>query len=437
MQTKKKITDLHIVTLGCSKNLVDSEVLAGQLNANNLKVYHNDEQAKARNVIINTCGFIGDAKEESVDTILAYLEAKERGDIDNVFVMGCLSERYADELRNEIPEVDQYFGVKNIDDIVNYLGFDYKENLLGERQISTPSHYAYLKISEGCDRNCSFCAIPLIRGKHISKPIEQLVEETKLLVGKGVKEIILIAQDLTYYGVDIYKKQNLAELLIKLSDIQGVEWLRLHYAYPAHFPKDVIQVMKERDNICNYLDIPFQHITDNVLKDMRRNVTGQETYDLINYIKEEIPDITLRTTLLTGFPNESEDDFEKLLDFVERVKFDRLGVFAYSEEEDTYAAEKFEDNIPDEIKLQRVDEIMALQEDISLQKNQEKVGKTYKTMIDRVEDGLYIGRTQGDSPEVDNEVIIETKKALKTGDFVNIKIERAEEFDLFGFLISD
>lgn len=434
MQTKKKITDLHIVTLGCSKNLVDSEVLAGQLKAQELKIYHNDEQSKARNVIINTCGFIGDAKEESVNTILGYLEAKQAGELDNVFVMGCLSERYANELRNEIPEVDQYFGVKNINDIVNYLGYDYKENLLGERAVSTPAHYAYLKISEGCDRTCAFCAIPIIRGKHKSKPMEELVAETEKLVAKGVKEVILIAQDLTYYGVDIYKKQNLAELLEKLSDVKGVEWLRLHYAYPAHFPRDVIRVMKERENICNYLDIPFQHSSNNVLKGMRRNVTNHETYDLIRFIKQEIPDITLRTTLLTGFPNETEKDFEELVHFVKETQFDRLGVFTYSEEEDTFAARTLEDVVPEEIKQERSDAIMALQEEISLEKNQQKVGKTYKAIIDRVEGKSYIGRTEGDSPEVDNEVIIETEQELLPGHFIQVTIERAEEFDLYGVL---
>jgi ribosomal protein S12 methylthiotransferase len=436
MLTKKKPAKINVVTLGCSKNLVDSEKLLGQLKANELSVEHDASDSDARTVVINTCGFIADAKAESVNTILEHVKAKEEGLLDKVFVMGCLSERYKEMLVEEIPEVDGIFGVNSLDEIVKVLGGHYKKELVGERLQTTPQHYAYLKISEGCDRTCSFCAIPLIRGKHKSKPKEALVDEAKQLVSKGVKEIMLIAQDLTYYGVDIYKSQELPDLLRKLSDIERLEWIRLHYAYPTSFPKGVLEVMKERENICNYLDIPFQHVSDNVLRNMRRGVNSSQTYDLIDMFRREVPNLSLRTTLLVGHPGESEQDFAELKEFVQKVKFDRLGVFTYSEEEDTYAAEKFEDTIPEEIKEQRAAEIMEIQEQISLDKNEAKVGKTLKTIIDRVEGEFYIGRTEADSPEVDNEVLIkfESGTEINIGEFYPVKITSADVHDLYGIV---
>ncbi|HBH49211.1 MAG TPA: 30S ribosomal protein S12 methylthiotransferase RimO [Bacteroidales bacterium] len=436
MLTKKKPAKINVVTLGCSKNLVDSEKLLGQLKANELSVEHDGSDSDARTVVINTCGFIADAKAESVNTILEHVKAKEEGLLDKVFVMGCLSERYKEMLVEEIPEVDGIFGVNSLDEIVKVLGGHYKKELVGERLQTTPQHYAYLKISEGCDRTCSFCAIPLIRGKHKSKPKEALVDEAKQLVSKGVKEIMLIAQDLTYYGVDIYKSQELPDLLRKLSDIERLEWIRLHYAYPTSFPKGVLEVMKERENICNYLDIPFQHVSDNVLRNMRRGVNSSQTYDLIDMFRREVPNLSLRTTLLVGHPGESEQDFAELKEFVQKVKFDRLGVFTYSEEEDTYAAEKFEDTIPEEIKEQRAAEIMEIQEQISLDKNEAKVGKTLKTIIDRVEGEFYIGRTEADSPEVDNEVLIkfESGTEINIGEFYPVKITSADVHDLYGIV---
>jgi ribosomal protein S12 methylthiotransferase len=436
MLTKKKPAKINVVTLGCSKNLVDSEKLLGQLKANELSVDHDAADSEARTVVINTCGFIADAKAESVNTILEHVKAKQEGLLDKVFVMGCLSERYKEMLVEEIPEVDGIFGVNSLDEIVKVLGGHYKKELVGERLQTTPQHYAYLKISEGCDRTCSFCAIPLIRGKHKSKPKEALVDEAKQLVSKGVKEIMLIAQDLTYYGVDIYKSQELPDLLRKLSDIERLEWIRLHYAYPTSFPKGVLEVMKERENICNYLDIPFQHVSDNVLRNMRRGVNSSQTYDLIDMFRREVPNLSLRTTLLVGHPGESEQDFAELKEFVQKVKFDRLGVFTYSEEEDTYAAEKFEDTIPEEIKEQRAAEIMEIQEQISLDKNEAKVGKTLKTIIDRVEGEFYIGRTEADSPEVDNEVLIkfESGTEINIGEFYPVKITSADVHDLYGIV---
>jgi ribosomal protein S12 methylthiotransferase len=436
MLTKKKPAKINVVTLGCSKNLVDSEKLLGQLKANELSVEHDGSDSDARTVVINTCGFIADAKAESVNTILEHVKAKEEGLLDKVFVMGCLSERYKEMLVEEIPEVDGIFGVNSLDEIVKVLGGHYKKELVGERLQTTPQHYAYLKISEGCDRTCSFCAIPLIRGKHKSKPKEALVDEAKQLVSKGVKEIMLIAQDLTYYGVDIYKSQELPDLLRKLSDIERLEWIRLHYAYPTSFPKGVLEVMKERENICNYLDIPFQHVSDNVLRNMRRGVNSSQTYDLIDMFRREVPNLSLRTTLLVGHPGESEQDFAELKEFVQKVKFDRLGVFTYSEEENTYAAEKFEDTIPEEIKEQRAAEIMEIQEQISLDKNEAKVGKTLKTIIDRVEGEFYIGRTEADSPEVDNEVLIkfESGTEINIGEFYPVKITSADVHDLYGIV---
>jgi ribosomal protein S12 methylthiotransferase len=431
MKTRLKQQTINIVTLGCSKNLVDSEQLMRQLDAGGLKVVHDSDVSSAKTVVINTCGFIGDAKQESIDTILHFIDAKEQGLIDRVFVMGCLSERYKHELPKEIPEVDAMFGVNNLKDIVKALGADFKMNLIGERILSTPKHYAYLKISEGCDRTCSFCAIPLIRGKHVSKSQEDIVTEAKHLVKNGVKEIMLIAQDLTYYGIDIYKKQALAELLKKIADINGLEWIRLHYAYPASFPKDILQVMRERSNICNYLDIPFQHINDKVLKNMRRGINSNQTYDLITMLRTEIPELTLRSTLLVGHPGEGEKEFEELKEFVEKVRFERLGVFTYSEEEDTYAAEKFKDSISKQLKQKRADSIMKIQQGISEEINTGKVSKSLKAIIDRKEGEFWIGRSEGDSPEVDNEVLIKSTKKLEIGTFYNIEVTSADSFDLY------
>jgi ribosomal protein S12 methylthiotransferase len=436
MLTKKKPAKINVVTLGCSKNLVDSEKLLGQLKANELSVVHDAPDADARTVVINTCGFIADAKAESVNTILEHVKAKQEGLLDQVYVMGCLSERYKEMLEEEIPEVDGIFGVNSLDEIVKTLGGKYKDELVGERLQTTPGHYAYLKISEGCDRTCSFCAIPLIRGKHKSKTKEAIITEAEKLVEKGVKEIMLIAQDLTYYGVDIYKSQELPDLLRKLSAIKGLKWLRLHYAYPMSFPKGVLEVMRECDNICNYLDIPFQHISNEVLRNMRRGVNSSQTYDLIEMFRREVPNLTLRTTLLVGHPGESDQAFEELKEFVQKVKFDRLGVFTYSEEEDTYAAEKFEDTIVDEVKEERAAAIMEIQEQISLEKNEAKVGSVYKTLIDRVEGDYYVGRTEADSPEVDNEVLIniEAKSEIKIGEFYDVQITSADVHDLYGVL---
>ncbi len=431
MKTKLKNNKVNIVTLGCSKNLVDSEQLARQLDANNLKVLYDSNSNEARNIIINTCGFIKDAKEESIDTILQFAKAKEEGDIDNLFVMGCLSERYKKDLEKEIPEVDKYFGTNDIKNIIESLGGNLKDNLLGERLQSTPSHYAYLKISEGCDRTCSFCAIPLMRGKHKSKSIEGVIQEAEHLVNQGAKEIILIAQDLTYYGIDLYKKNQLSYLLQKLTEIENLNWLRLHYAYPTGFPRDIIKVMNENDKICNYLDIPFQHISDNVLKKMRRGISKSQTYDLINFFRNEHPNLALRTTLMVGHPGEDEQSFGELIDFVQDVKFNRLGVFTYSEEEDTYGARTYDDSIPEDIKTQRMERIMEIQQTISRNKNESIINKEVKVIIDRKEGEYYIGRTESDSPEVDNEVLVSSETVLKTGNYYNVKITSAEDFDLF------
>jgi ribosomal protein S12 methylthiotransferase len=431
MKTRSKQNSINIVTLGCSKNLVDSEQLMKQLDAGGLKVMHDADVDAARTVVINTCGFIGDAKQESINTILQYVDAKQEGLIDRVYVMGCLSERYKKELLLEIPEVDAMFGVNNLADIVEKLGVNYKKDLLGERVLSTPKHYAYLKISEGCDRICSFCAIPLIRGKHVSKTIDDIISETRVIVKNGVKEIMLIAQDLTYYGVDIYKRQSLAELLQYLSDIDGLEWIRLHYAYPASFPTEVLKIMRERENICKYLDIPFQHISDNVLRNMRRGVNSSQTYDLIKKLRDEVPGLTLRSTLLVGHPGEGEKEFEELKRFVSEVKFDRLGVFTYSEEEDTYAASTFKDSLSPSAKQKRADSIMKLQQGISEEKNAEKINSTIKVIIDRKEGDYWIGRSEGDSPEVDNEVLVSTNKKLNIGEFYQVKVTSADLFDLF------
>jgi ribosomal protein S12 methylthiotransferase len=430
MKTRKNKLVIDVVTLGCSKNLVDSEFLLQQMNSNGITIRHNQNSEHADAVIINTCGFIKDSKEESIDTILQYIRAKEQGLIGKVFVMGCLSERYKSELEKNIPEVDKYFGVNNMKDIIEVIGYDYKANLTGERWLTTPNHYAYLKISEGCDRNCSFCAIPLIRGKYQSKSIQSVVDEAKFLVSKGVKELILIAQDLTYYGIDLYRKQKLPELLEQLAELENLEWIRLHYTYPASFPTDIIRIMNERDNICNYLDIPLQHINDSVLKNMRRGVTAQQTKELINYLRANSPGLTLRTTLMVGHPGEGEKEFAELMQFVEETKFDRLGVFTYSEEEDTYGAANFKDNIAEKIKQERAGLIMSLQEGISLNLNKEKIGSQQKVVIDRKEGELWIGRTESDSPDVDNEVLIASIKDLNIGDFYLVKVTGATEHDL-------
>jgi ribosomal protein S12 methylthiotransferase len=434
MKTKATNKRINIVTLGCSKNLVDSEELMKQLQINELQVEHNSNTNKADTVIINTCGFIKDAKEESVNTILQYVESKKRGDIKNLYVMGCLSERYKTDLEKEIADVDQYFGTNNIKKIIESIGYNYKAQLIGDRIISTPKHYAYLKISEGCDRHCSFCAIPLMRGKHKSKTIEQVINEAKGLAKSGVKELILIAQELTYYGIDLYKKQKLAELLSKLSDIEGVEWIRLHYAYPSGFPKDILKIIRSKPNICNYLDIPFQHISDPVLKKMRRAISSKETYELVKNIRDEIPELTLRTTLMVGHPGENEKEFEELMNFVENIRFNRLGVFTYSEEEDTFGARNYPDEIPEETKIIRSEAIMQLQSSISFQNNAIKIGSTIKVLIDRKEGDFFIGRTESDSPEIDNEVLVSNKKGIKIGEFYNVEVTSAEEFDLFAKL---
>lgn len=432
MKTKKGSNKIHVITLGCSKNLVDSEYLMKQFGANNLEVVHDADKTDARVVLINTCGFINDAKQESIDTILEYVEAKKRGKIDHVFVMGCLSERYKEDLKNEIPEVDEYFGVNHFKQITERMGLSYKQELVGERMLTTPSHYAYLKISEGCNRSCAFCAIPIIKGRHISKPIDELVAETQVLASQGVKELILIAQDLSSYGIDTHKMDKLTELTARLSDIEGIEWIRLHYTYPTGFPKALIQLMKERPNICRYLDIPFQHFSDRMLKQMHRGHTKQQALDLIAYFRSEIPDIALRTTLLTGHPGETEADFNELLDMVQQVKFDRLGVFGYSHEEDTYSFKHYTDDIPDEIKQQRVDALMETQQLISAENNALKIGKSFKVLIDREESEYYVGRTQYDSPEVDNEVLIDkTAVVLQKGQFIEAEVTSASEFDLY------
>jgi ribosomal protein S12 methylthiotransferase len=425
---------IHMVTLGCSKNVVDTEVLLRQLRAGNIKVDHDAESTSARTVIINTCGFIKDAKQESVDTILRYVKAKENGLFDNVYVMGCLSERYKKDLQKEIPEVDEYFGTNDLKTIISTLGVDYRKELTGERLLTTPKHYAYLKISEGCDRTCSFCAIPLMRGKHKSKPMEDIVSEARFLCSEEVKELILIAQELTYYGIDLYRKQALPELLEKLSDLP-FNRIRLHYAYPAAFPKDVIRVMKERDNICNYLDIPFQHISNKVLRNMRRSHNKTETIELIGFIRNEIPDITLRSTLLVGHPGEGESEFKELCDFVRETEFDRLGVFTYSEEEDTFAARNLKDSVTEKTKQKRADEIMELQRNISGEKNRKKVGKIFNVMIDRTEGEFFVGRTEADSPEVDNEVLVNSEKILSPGNVYSIIITSADDYDLYGEVV--
>lgn len=425
---------VNIITLGCSKNLVDSEVLSGQLSANGIKVKHESEKSDHNIVIVNTCGFIDKAKEESINTILEQVELKQEGRLDKVYVTGCLSERYRGDLSSEIPEVDAWFGTMELPLILKKFETDYKQELMGERLLSTPQHYAYLKISEGCNRTCAFCAIPLMRGGHVSKTIEEVVAEAKGLVKKGVKEIMLIAQELTYYGLDIYKKRMLSDLLKHLSDVEGLEWIRLHYAYPTKFPLDVLDVIRERDNICNYLDMPLQHISDNMLKAMKRQITSQEIYDLIDTIRDRVPNIAIRSTMITGFPGETREDVENLKSFLEKVRLDRVGIFTYSHEENTSAYD-LEDNIPANEKEARAQEIMEVQQEISYEKNQEMIGKTYKVLVDKKEAGRYLGRTEYDSVEVDNEVIINTEDELPIGDFVNVTITKAYDYDLEGDVV--
>ena len=431
MQTKAK-EKINIITLGCAKNLVDSEVLMTQLKGNKKDVFHQREDINPDVVIINTCGFIDKAKQESIDTILKHAKEKEEGIIKKLYVTGCLSERYRDDLMSDIPEVDGFYGTRDLPELLKNFQAKYRNELLGERIITTDSHYAYLKISEGCDRPCSFCAIPLMRGRHVSKPMEQIILEAKNLVRNGVREIMLIAQDSTYYGIDIYKKRAMSELLKKLSDVDGLDWIRIHYAYPAGFPMDIIEVMKEKDNICNYLDIPLQHGSTNMLKTMKRGITREKTDELIKNIRDINPEIALRTTLIAGHPGETDEDFQEMYDFVERSQFDRLGVFTYSHEEGT-SAYKLEDDVPEQVKRSRSNKIMALQQKISTEKNMQKVGKTVKVLIDRADANNYYGRTEQDSPEVDNEVIIPTKEMhLRVGDFYDVLITKSKEYDLIG-----
>ena len=427
---------IDIITLGCSKNLVDSEKLIRQLEANGYKVTHDSSNPQGEIAVINTCGFIGDAKEESINMILEFCEAKEEGRLRKLYVMGCLSERYLKELEVEIPQVDKFYGKFNWNELLADLGKAYHDEIAIERTLTTPKHYAYLKISEGCDRSCAYCAIPIITGKHVSRPMEEIIDEVKLLVSQGVKEFQIIAQELTYYGIDLYKSQKLPELIEKIAQVPGVEWIRLHYAYPTHFPEDLFRVMRENDNVCKYMDIALQHISDNMLTRMRRNVSKSETYDLIEKFRREVPGIHLRTTLMVGFPGETEKDFEELKEFVQKARFDRMGAFAYSEEEGTYAAETYEDSIPHEVKQARLDELMALQQEISAELSQAKIGQEFKVIIDRKEGEYYIGRTQFDSPEVDPEVLIKAEgKRLFSGRFYRVRITNADDFDLFGEVI--
>lgn len=419
------------MTLGCAKNIVDSEVILTQLRGNNIDAVHESKKNEANTVIINTCGFIENAKQESIDTILKFVDAKKNGMIEKVYVTGCLSHRYKDDLRQEIPDVDEYFGTTDLPALLKAFKADYKHELIGERMTTTHAHYSYLKISEGCDRPCSFCAIPLMRGGHISKPMEELVKEAANLARNGTKELLLIAQDSTYYGLDLYKKRNLSELLKRLSDVAGIEWIRLHYAFPTGFPEDILEVMAERENICKYLDIPLQHGSSRILKLMRRGTTRPKTEALIEKIRDKVPGIALRTTMIAGHPGETEQDFHEMLDFVEAMRFERLGVFGYSHEEDTHSF-SMEDDVPEEVKEERVDQLMSLQEGISGELNALKVGQKYKVLIDRKEGDYFIGRTEYDSPEVDNEVLIDAKAHyVKIGDFVNVEVTEAQPFDLY------
>jgi ribosomal protein S12 methylthiotransferase len=433
MRTKTlKKNKINVITLGCSKNVYDSEVLMGQLKASGKEVVHEEE---GNIVVINTCGFINNAKEESVNTILDYMQKKEDGDVDKVFVTGCLSERYKPDLQKEIPNVDQYFGTTELPQLLKALGADYKHELIGERLTTTPKNYAYLKIAEGCDRPCSFCAIPLMRGKHKSTPIENLVIEAEKLAATGVKELVLIAQDLTYYGLDLYKKRNLAELLEALVKVEGIEWIRLHYAFPTGFPMDVLDVMKREPKICNYLDIPLQHISDKILKSMRRGTTQEKTTKLLKQFRAAVPEMTIRTTLIVGYPGETEEDYQTLKTWVEAMRFERLGCFTYSHEENTHAF-NLEDDVPEEVKLARANEIMEIQSQISWELNQAKIGETFKVVIDRKEGEYFVGRTEFDSPDVDNEVLINASQTyLKTGEFASVKVTEAADFDLYAEVV--
>ncbi|WP_114491680.1 30S ribosomal protein S12 methylthiotransferase RimO [Candidatus Ulvibacter alkanivorans] len=435
MRTKTlKKNKINVVTLGCSKNVYDSEVLMGQLRANNKEVVHEEE---GNVVVINTCGFIANAKEESVNTILEYVQKKEDGVVDKVFVTGCLSERYKPDLQKEIPNVDQYFGTTELPGLLKALGADYKHELIGERLTTTPKNYAYLKIAEGCDRPCSFCAIPIMRGKHKSTPIEQLVTEAKNLAADGVKELILIAQDLTYYGLDLYKKRNLAELLQQLVKVEGIEWIRLHYAFPTGFPMDVLEVMRNEPKVCNYIDIPLQHIADPILKSMRRGTTKAKTTKLLQEFRKAVPEMAIRTTLIVGYPGETEEDFQTLKQWVEEMRFERLGCFTYSHEENTHAY-SLEDDVPEDVKMDRANQIMEVQSQISWELNQEKIGKEYRVVIDRKEGSYYVGRTEFDSPDVDNEVLINAEEGyLRTGEFFTVKITAAEDFDLYAEVVKN
>ena len=431
---KKNTVD--IITLGCSKNLVDSEKLMKQLEANGYKVTHDSENPLGEIAVINTCGFIGDAKEESIIMILEFCQAKEEGRLKKLYVMGCLSERYLKELQMEIPQVDKFYGKFNWNELLADLGKAYHSEFAIERHLTTPKHYAYLKISEGCDRKCSYCAIPIITGRHVSRPMEEILDEVRLLVSEGVKEFQVIAQELTYYGVDLYKKQMLPELIDQMAKIPGVEWIRLHYAYPAHFPTELFRVMRENPNVCKYMDIALQHISDNMLQKMRRHVSKDETYALIEQFRKEVPGIHLRTTLMVGHPGETEQDFEELKEFVRKARFDRMGAFAYSEEEGTYSAQHYEDNIPQDVKQQRLDELMEIQQEISADLSHAKIGKEMKVIIDRMEGEYYIGRTEFDSPEVDPEVLIKAEgNSLRIGSFYQVKVYDADDFDLYASLV--
>ncbi|MBL7924877.1 MAG: 30S ribosomal protein S12 methylthiotransferase RimO [Bacteroidia bacterium] len=435
MKTKTlRQNKVNVITLGCSKNLVDSEVLMGQLRANDFEVVYESSRQDASIVIINTCGFIDNAKQESVDTILHYARKKEQGKIDRLIVTGCLSERYKPDLEKEIANVDAYFGTRDLPLLLKTLGADYKHELIGERLLTTPRHYAYMKISEGCDRPCSFCAIPLMRGRHISRPMEELVTEAKHLAENGTRELLLIAQDSTYYGLDIYKDRKLAELMMRLSEVEGIGWIRLHYAFPSGFPEDVLDVMRERNNICNYMDIPLQHISDNMLKSMKRGTTEARTYALIERFREKVPGIALRTTLIAGYPGETEADHEAMLRFVDKARFDRLGIFTYSHEENT-PAYLLQDDVPEDIKQQRAEAVMALQQNISEEINSLKVGQEFQVLFDRKEGDYFVGRTEFDSPEVDNEVLVPAKDTyIRTGDFAKVRITSTAAFDLYGEL---
>ncbi|MBR9846539.1 MAG: 30S ribosomal protein S12 methylthiotransferase RimO [Algicola sp.] len=434
MRTKSlKKNRINVVTLGCSKNVYDSEVLMGQLKASGKDVVHEEE---GNVVVINTCGFINNAKEESVNTILEFMQKKEAGEVDKVFVTGCLSERYKPDLQKEIPNVDQYFGTTELPQLLKALGADYKHELIGERLTTTPKNYAYPKIAEGCDRPCTFCAIPLMRGKHKSTPIEEIVIEAEKLAANGVKELILIAQDLTYYGLDLYKKRNLAELLEALVKVEGVEWIRLHYAFPTGFPMDVLDVMNREPKVCNYLDIPLQHISDTILKSMRRGTTKEKTTKLLKEFRAKVPEMTIRTTLIVGYPGETEEDFETLRDWVKEMRFERLGCFTYSHEENTHAY-NLEDDVPEDVKIDRANQIMEIQSQISWELNQAKIGQEFKVVIDRKEGNYFVGRTEYDSPDVDNEVLIDASNTyLKTGEFTTVKVIEAEDFDLYGEVVS-